>query len=155
MGFENVVASIMLTIAIIVAAYTFLSGTGLLAETTIESYRSSAEKALERLSTSIEILNVSYSGGEIVSEVKNVGSVKFADFVGFDAFIYGVTDSGERIADYVSGNFTIVDEITNPGIFDPHETAIFRTSYSLQNGTYVLQICTSNAVCDSFEFEVR
>ncbi len=155
MGFENVVAAIMVTIAILVAAYTFISGSSVIAETAIESYRSATERALERLMTDIEILNVSYSSGQVAADFKNTGETRFVSFDGFDAMLYGTTESGNSVVEYLNNtSYSLLNELINPGIFDPHETAEMRANVTLLNGSYVLVICTPNAVCDSFEFEI-
>jgi len=62
--------------------------------------------------------------------------------------------SGTFVSDYIKADFSIVKELINPGIFDPQETAEAVLSISLPDGNYTLLICTPNAVCDSFEFNV-
>ncbi len=155
MGFDNIVTAVILTIALLFAAYTFLSGTNLLAETTIESYRIAAEKTIEKITSSIKILTVSYSSGTLIAEIKNVGERKFLDFERFDAIVYGISDTGNNFVTYLNVDYYIEEEITNPGIFDPHEVAKLISQLELESGRYVLLICTPNAVCDSYEFYVR
>ncbi len=155
MGFETIVAAIMVTAVILAVAYTFISGSVSIAETSIEGYKSIVYSTVKRLQTHIDILNVTYTSPTLTAYFKNTGEVRFADFSRFDVFIYGRTETGSTIADYVENtSYTIVRELINPGIFDPHETAELQFSLQLDNGTYVLVICTPNAVCDSAEFSV-
>ncbi len=159
MGFDTVVAAIMVTAVIIAVAYTFLAGSTSIAEYSIEAYKEAVDVAVKKLRSDVEILDVTYSNATltIVAHFKNTGEEKFVDFSEFDAIVYGKTTSGEMISFYLnSTSYTILNELINPGIFDPHETAKLESTLSqpLDNGTYVLLICTPNAVCDSFSFTV-
>ncbi len=155
MGFETIVAAIIVTAVILAMVYMFISGTISIAKTSVESYRNIAYSTVKQLQTNIDIINVSYNSPVLTAYFKNTGEVSFPDFSRFDVFIYGRTETGSTIADYMkNAKYTITKELINPGIFDPHETAKLQLSLQLDNGTYVLVICTSNAVCDSAEFSV-
>ncbi|WP_230972498.1 hypothetical protein [Archaeoglobus neptunius] len=159
MGFDTVVAAIMATAIIVAVAYTFLAGSTTIAEYSIESYKEAVQMAVKKLRSDMSILNVTYdsSTGTVTAYFKNTGEVKYPNFLEFDAILYGKTDTGEMVAFYLnSTSYTVVKELINPGIFDPHEIARMESTLTqpLANGSYVLLICTPNAVCDSFDFAV-
>ncbi len=155
MGFDTVIATVIATVIIIFVAYTFISGSTSIAESAINGYKESVKTELKRLNTAIEILNVTYNNGELQAYFKNTGNERFKGFSEFDAFIYGKTTNGTEVIKYFeSANYTIVNELINPGIFDPCETAEVTVSVTLDNGTYVFLLCTPNAVCDSYGFTV-
>lgn len=153
MGFETIVATIVSLSLIITVAYLFASGSVSLTEVANTGYKSAIHRAVNVLQTDISILNVTYNNStlQIIAYIKNTGETKFKDFDRFDVFLYGT------LTEYLANrSFTIVRDIINPGIFDPHETAEVKANLTslLPNGTYVLTICTPNAVCDSIEFNV-
>jgi flagellar protein FlaF len=157
MGFDTVVAAIMATAIIVAVAYTFLAGSTSIAELSVESYKDAVNSAVKKLRSDIEILSVSYdnSTSKIVAYFKNTGDERYPDFSEFDAIVYGRTSGGEMVSFYVNSTvFSITNELINPGIFDPQEVAKLEAVQPLQNGTYVLLICTPNAVCDSADFSV-
>ncbi len=159
MGFETVIAAIMVTAVILAVAYTFISGSTSIAELSIESYKEMVDITVRRLQTQVAILNVTYDNATNTVSVlfKNAGEIRFPDFDEFDVILYGKTEAGDTVAEYLnSTTFTIARELINPGIFDPHEVAWVNATPSqpLQNGTYVVLLCTPNAICDSEEFTV-
>ncbi len=159
MGFDTVVAAIMATAIIVAVAYTFLAGSTTIAEYSIENYKEAVQMAVKKLRSDMNILNVSYdnSTNTITAYFKNTGDEKYPDFSEFDAILYGKTDTGEMVAFYLnSTSYTIVKELINPGIFDPCEVAKLDSSLTqpLANGSYVLLVCTPNAVCDRFDFSI-
>lgn len=157
MGFDTVVAAIMVTAVIVTVAYTFLAGSTTIAELSVESYKDAVTSAVKKLKSDILILNVTYdnSTSKIIAYIKNAGEEKYPDFKDFDVIVYGKTSDGRMLSTYVSSpTFTILNELINPGIFDPHEVAEVETLQPLSNGTYVLLVCTPNAVCDSLDFTV-
>jgi len=157
MGFDTVVAAIMATAIIVAVAYTFLAGSTSIAELSVESYKDAVNSAVKKLRSDIEILSVSYdnSTSKIVAYFKNTGDERYPDFSEFDAIVYSRTSGGEMVSFYVNSTvFSITNELINPGIFDPQEVAKLEAVQPLQNGTYVLLICTPNAVCDSADFSV-
>ena len=157
MGFDTVVAAIMVTAVIVAVSYTFIAGSTSIAEYSIEAYKEAVDAAVKKLRSDVRILNVTYSSSMLEAYFKNTGDEKFADFSEFDAIVYGKTSSGKMVSFYLnSTEYSVVNELINPGIFDPHETARLESTLSqpLDSGTYVLLICTPNAVCDSFSFNV-
>ncbi|WP_290725972.1 hypothetical protein [Archaeoglobus sp.] len=157
MGFDTVVAAIMVTAIIVTVAYTFLAGTTTIAEFSVESYKDAVNLAVKKLRSDIEILSIIYdnSTSEIIATFKNTGDERYPDFTEFDVIVYGRTSEGEMISFYVNSTvFSISKELINPGIFDPQEVAKLEAAQPLQNGTYVLLICTPSAVCDSVDFSV-
>lgn len=157
MGFDTVVAAIMVTAIIVTVAYTFLAGSTTIAELSVESYKNAVSSAVKKLKSDISILNVTYdnSTSEIITYIKNVGEERYPDFREFDVIVYGKTSDGRVLSTYVNfTTFTILKELINPGIFDPCEVAKVEALQPLSNGTYVLLVCTPNAVCDSLDFTV-
>jgi flagellar protein FlaF len=159
MGFDTVVAAIMVSAIIIAVAYTFLAGSTTIAEYSVESYKEAVQIAVKKLKSDMTILSVSYNDStqQILAFFKNSGEEKYPDFTGFDCIVYGNSESGRRIAIYLnSTSYNIISELINPGIFDPQEVAEVRSTLTqpLENGTYVLLLCTPNAVCDSYEFTI-
>lgn len=159
MGFDTVVAAIMVTAIIVAVAYSFLVGSTTIAEQSIESYKEVVQVTGTKLRSDVSILNVTYDNSTetITAYFKNTGEEKYPKFSEFDAIIYGKTDTGESVVFYLnSTSYTIVRELINPSIFDPCEIAKMNSSLAqpLVNGSYVLLICTPNAVCDSSEFTV-
>lgn len=159
MGFDTVVAAIMVTAIIVAVSYTFLAGSTTIAEYSVESYKEAVQMAVKKLRSDVDIINVTYDNqsNTITAYFKNTGAERYKDFDEFDAIIYGKTDSGEMIAFYLNSvSYTIAKELINPGIYDPHELARLDSilTQPLANGTYVLLLCTPNAVCDSFEFTI-
>ncbi|WP_456469428.1 hypothetical protein [Archaeoglobus sp.] len=159
MGFDTVVAAIMVTAIIVAVAYTFLAGSTMIAEYSIESYKEAVQMAVKKLRSDVTIINVTYdnSTNTITAYFKNTGAERYPDFTEFDTILYGKTDSGDMVAFYLnSTSYTIVNELINPGIFDPHELAKLDSPLTqpLANGSYVLLLCTPNAVCDSYDFRI-
>ncbi|MCC6027931.1 MAG: hypothetical protein LM574_05025 [Archaeoglobus sp.] len=154
MGFDSVAVAIMLSAVVLAVGYILIMGNAVLTEQTIEGYKEISHNAVKRLQSNVKIISASYGNGSIYAYIKNVGSTKFDDFRSFDAIVYGKTVSGTFVSDYIKADFSIVKELINPGIFDPQETAEAVLSISLPDGNYTLLICTPNAVCDSFEFNV-
>jgi len=160
MGFETVIAAIISIALIITVAYAFASGSVSLTESSALNYKGAVKETIKTLHTNITITGLTYddSTPKITAHFKNTGETKFKDFDEFDVILYGTTESGEIIAEYLNDTtFSITNELINPGIFDPHEVAELeaRLSSQLANGTYVLMICTPNAVCTSLDFTVR
>ncbi|MBE8539195.1 hypothetical protein [Geoglobus acetivorans] len=156
MGFHTIIATLIITVFLISLAYTLIAGNTNLADTTLEGYKGGVKSEIERLKTDITLINVSYDPiiGELTTYVKNTGTEKFINFNKFDMFIYGTTTSGATITRYLTANYTIVNELINPNIFDPGEIASANATVSLDNGTYVLQVCTPNAICNVLDFVV-
>ncbi len=154
MGFDSIATAILMSAVVLTAAYVLMTGNSYLAEETLESYREYTHASLQRLQSKVQILAVNYEGTVLIAYLKNVGSTKFEDFSSFDVIVYGKTESGTYVSDYLKANFEIVKELINPGIFDPQETARCSVSISLPEGNYSLLICTPNAICSSFEFYV-
>ncbi len=159
MGFDTVVAAIMVTAIIVAVAYTFLAGSTTIAEYSIESYKDAVQMTGKKLRSGMCILNITYdnSTGTVTAYFKNTGEEKYPKFSEFDAILYGKADTGEMVAFYLnSTSYTIVKELINPGIFDPCEIAKMDSllTQPLANGSYILLICTPNAVCDSFDFTI-
>lgn len=159
MGFDTVVAAIIATAVIVAVAYTFLAGSTTIAEYSVESYKEAVQMAVKKLRSDVRVVNVSYDNStrKITAYFKNTGEEKYPHLSEFDAIIYGKTDTGEMVAFYLnSTGYAIVKELINPGIFDPHETARLDSylTQPLANGSYVLLVCTPNAICDSFDFTI-
>lgn len=154
MGFDSIATAILMSAVVLTAAYVLMTGNSYLAEETLESYREYTHASLQRLQSKVQILAVNYEGTVLIAYLKNVGSTKFEDFSSFDVIVYGKTESGTYVSDYLKANFEIVKELINPGIFDPQETARAAVSISLPKGNYSLLMCTPNAICSSFEFYV-
>lgn len=150
MGFDSVAVAIMLSAVVLAVGYVLIIGNSILTEQAIEGYRELTHSAVKRLQSNVEIISVNYSNGKITAFIKNVGATKFERFDGFDAIVYGEG----FLSDYLRGNFSMVKELINPGIFDPQEIAKFEADLSLASGNYTLLICTPNAICDSFGFSV-
>lgn len=150
MGFDSVAVAIILSAIVIAVGYVLVVGNSVLTEQAIEGYRELTHSAVKRLQSNIEIVSVNYSDGRILAFVKNVGATKFEKFDAFDAIVYGEN----FVSDYLHGNFSVVNELINPGIFDPQEIAKFEANLNLASGNYTLLICTPNAICDSFGFSV-
>ncbi|MCS7118764.1 MAG: hypothetical protein RMH75_04475 [Archaeoglobaceae archaeon] len=151
MGFDSVAVAIMLSAVVLAIGYLLIVGNSILAEQAMESYKEITHSAVKRLQSNVEIISASYGNGKIVIFFKNVGATKFKNFESFDIIVYG----NSFVSDYLRGNFVIVKELTNPEIFDPQETAMVEIDFQLPRGNYTLLICTTNAVCDSFEFYVE
>lgn len=154
MGFDSIATAILMSAVVLTAAYVLILGNSQMTEETIEVYREISQNSLMRLQSNVEILAANYESSSVIAYVKNVGSTKFEDFKSFDVIVYGRTESGIFVSDYIKANFEIIKELINPGIFDPQETSRAVVSISLPNGNYTLLICTPNAICDSFEFYV-
>jgi len=157
MGFDTVVAAIMVTAIIVAVAYTFLAGSTTIAEYSIESYKEVVQVTGKKLRSDMSILNVTYDNSTVTAHFKNTGEEKYPNLSEFDAILYGKTDTGEMVAFYLnSTSYTIVKDLINPGIFDPCEIAKLNSTLTqpLANGSYVLLICTPSAVCDSFDFTI-
>uniref|UniRef100_A0A7J2TIG4 Flagellar protein G n=1 Tax=Archaeoglobus fulgidus TaxID=2234 RepID=A0A7J2TIG4_ARCFL len=154
MGFDSVAVAIMLSAVIIAVGYILIMGNTALTEQTIEGYKAITHSTVKRLQSNVKIISVSYQNGNIYAYIKNIGSTKFSEFSSFDAIVYGKSEGGEFISEYLRAEFEIVKEHINPGIFDPQEIAITTANFPLPNGNYTLLICTPNAICDSFEFSV-
>ncbi len=160
MGFDTVIASIISIALIIAVAYVFASGSYTLAEIASMQYKKAVDRAVDIINTKMTILNVYYDNStqSVIADIKNSGMTRFKEFSKFDVFVYGKPEGWtetyyptiERVT------FDIVAELTNPGIFDPHEIVRLdvRLANSLPNGTYVLLVCTPNGVCFSGEFTV-
>jgi|Deesub1362A_J573_1020465.scaffolds.fasta_scaffold00403_4 flagellar protein FlaF len=150
MGFETIIAATISIAVIITVAYIFISGSTTITETSAFAIRDSVSSYIDRVETSIEITSVTYDNttNTVEASIYNSGNTRFADFERFDVFLYW---SGG--ASYLEGSFTINSEIINPGIFDPHETLkLTLNNQSLDNITYILLVCTPNAICDSESF---
>ncbi len=160
MGFDTVIASVISIALIIAVAYVFASGSYTLTEMVSLEYRKAVNKAVDVINTRIYIVTVYYDNTtqSVVADVKNNGTTKFNDFSKFDVFLYGRPDGWtETYYPTISSiSFDIIAELTNPGIFDPHEIVRLnvKLSESLPNGTYVILVCTPNGVCCSDEFNV-
>jgi flagellar protein FlaF len=158
MGFETVIAAIISIALIITVAYAFASGSVSLTESSSLNYKQAVKEAIKTLHSGITITGLTYDNStlRIISHFKNTGETKFKDFDKFDVILYGTTESGSRVAEYLDNTtYSITSELINPGIFDPHEVAELEAQvWQLENGTYVLMICSPNAICDSLEFTV-
>ena len=154
MGFDTVIASVIAIAIIVLVSYTFISGSASITESAIDSYKELIKIELKRLNTAIKILNVTYSSGTLQAYFKNTGNERFMSFDGFDVFIYGSTGGSNVVIYITTAQYDITRELINPGIFDPQEIASVRSTIALGDGTYTLQICTPNAVCDTLDFEV-
>ena len=160
MGFDTVIASLIVISFIITMTYIFIASNYNLVEMSSNEYRKMIDIALERLNTRINITEINYDNSTytVTAYIKNVGSTKFDDFSKFNVFIYGSAEGYNETyypaIDSVS--FTITSELINPGIFDPQEVAKVEINLKdpLPNGTYVVFICTPNGVCCSGEFLV-
>jgi len=160
MGFDTVIASLIIITFIITMTYLFIASNYNLVEVSSNEYRKLVNIALERLNTRMNITKISYDNTTctVTAYIKNIGSTKFDDFSKFDIFIYGKAEgySGTYYPTISNISFTITLDLINPGIFDPQEEAKVEISLKdpLPNGTYVLLICTPNGVCCSGEFLV-
>lgn len=154
MGFDSIATAILMSAVVLTAAYVLMLGNSQLTEETIEVYREIAQNSVTRLQSNVELLAVNYESPRVIAYLKNVGSTKFDDFSSFDVIVYGKSESGIFVSDYLRANFEIIKELINPGIFDPQETARAVVEISLPNGNYTLLICTPNAICNSYEFYV-
>lgn len=154
MGFDAIATAILMSAVVLTVAYVLIAGNSYLAEETIEGYKEIVHSSLRRLQSDANIITVNYDRSNLVVYIKNVGSTKFEDLNSFDLIVYGKSESGVFVSDYLKANFRIVKELINPGIFDPQETAMAIASISLPKGNYTVLICTPNAICDSFEFYV-
>ncbi|ADB58436.1 hypothetical protein [Archaeoglobus profundus] len=160
MGFDTVVASIISIALIISVAYLFASGSFALVDMASTEYKKAVDKAVEIMNTKLSVLSVSYDNttNTVVADIKNSGMTRFSDFSRFDVFVYGKPDGSSETyyADIKSVVFDIVAELSNPGIFDPHEIVRINVelAQALPNGTYVLVVCAPNGVCCSGEFTV-
>ncbi|MDK2796181.1 MAG: hypothetical protein PWQ22_288 [Archaeoglobaceae archaeon] len=154
MGFDSIATAILMSAVVLTAAYVLMLGNSQLTEETIEVYREIAQNSVTRLQSNVELLAVNYESPRVIAYLKNVGSTKFDDFSSFDVIVYGKSESGSFVSDYLRANFEIIKELINPGIFDPQETARAVVEISLPNGNYTLLICTPNAICNSYEFYV-
>jgi len=160
MGFDTVIASLIVISFIITMTYVFIASNYNLVEISSTEYRKMIDIALERLNTKINITEINYNNTTctVTAYIKNVGSTKFNDFSKFNVFIYGNAEGYDETYYPTISNvsFNITLELINPGIFDPQEVAkveIYLTD-PLPNGTYVVYICTPNGVCCSGEFLV-
>jgi flagellar protein FlaF len=154
MGFDSIATAILMSAVVLTAAYVLMTGNSYLAEETLEGYKEYTHSSLQRLQSKVQILAVNYEGMVLIAYLKNIGSTKFEDFSSFDVIVYGKTESGTYVSDYLKANFEIFKELINPGIFDPQETARAAVNISLPKGNYSLLMCTPNAICSSFEFYV-
>ncbi len=159
MGFGTIIATIISITLLIFVGYSFISGNIHFAEVVGGSYKNSADRTVELVNTDIKIINATYneSDQKIISYFENTGSVKFDGFNCFDALYYGETDNGEKVVEYLNdSSYTICDELVNPGIFDAQELSKLEANPSsgVENGTYVLIVCTPNAICNSLNFSV-
>ncbi len=160
MGFETIIAAIISITLIIAVTGMFISNNYFLAELSTMEYKKDIHRSIEIINTKISIIKIVYNNTlkEVVADVKNNGEVRFSNLSYFDVFIYG--NASGYIETYyptiIGVDMRLVEEITNPGIFDPHETmrAEVLLDNNLPNGTYVLVICTPNGVCNSKEFYV-
>lgn len=160
MGFDTVIASIISIALIIAVAYVFASGSYTLTEMTSLEYKKAVDRAVDIINTKIYILDVYYDNTtqSVVADVKNGGMTRFKGFSKFDVFLYGKPEGWTETyyPSIESLSFDIVAELTNPGIFDPHEIVRLNVKLTqpLPNGTYVLLVCTPNGVCCSGDFTV-
>lgn len=154
MGFDAIATAILMSAVVLTVAYILIAGNSYLAEETIEGYKEIVHGSLRRLQSDVDIITVNYDNANLIVYIKNVGSTKFEDFSSFDLIVYGKSESGIFVSDYLKADFDIVKEIINPRIFDPQETARANASILLPKGSYTALICTPNAICDSFEFYV-
>ncbi|MEM0088432.1 MAG: hypothetical protein QXD49_07430 [Archaeoglobaceae archaeon] len=150
MGFDSIAVAIMFSAVVLAVGYLLIVGNSVLTEQAIEGYKELTHAAVKRLQSNIEIISVTYKNGTITAFIKNIGATKFEKFDGFDAIVYGES----FVSDYLRGKFSMMNELINPGIFDPQEIAKFEAELSLIEGNYTLLICTPNAICDSFGFSV-
>lgn len=142
-----IIASVTCTIVVINAAYpAFNRGASAMV--------SIAEKANDRVQSSIEVIQAADDGSEVYIWVKNVGSSEIAAVDQSDVF-FGETGSIARIP-YGEGTPHWTYEIENNSEWLPMATVkvTIHLSSAPSSGTYFVNIVIPNGISDEYSFSI-
>lgn len=149
-GAENVIASLILFIAVMALATTTTIVFKNYLDKSSGAVNEQQQKSVDIMKTSFEIAIATYDSGTIRAYVKNTGSTRF-DPQDIDLYIDGTRiprNSGNRTIAVTSDTDTI-----NSGIWDPQEELeieIYKTHSGSE--THELLVATPNGVQDTEEY---
>jgi len=149
MGFSSIISQIVLVFTMIgIIALVILTYRDYITDTNI-AMKMQEQKIAEKINTNIWLNNLTYNNSKINVTVKNIGSTTLKPSE-VDIFV----DKTRIPRSTDNRTMSILNDIVNPGLWDPAEKLFITISKTLSTGTHRVEVITHQGIRSAEIIEV-
>ncbi|MCB9358838.1 hypothetical protein H6503_02820 [Candidatus Woesearchaeota archaeon] len=146
MGFGTIASQIIVFMAVLGVCASLVFVTKNIIQDTSTGLKYQKDKMIDSINTDITITSVIYNQSQVPDNttviVKNTGKSKIIDLAEIDVYIDNIRISREN------RTISVIEEISNPNIWDPLESININVSQDLSDGNHKIKIFVAEEVYD-------